>query len=192
MPPPGTPTWCPTVPAGHGVSPPIFVSLHTQPLLACCLLRPGRHLHSPWRQWSSPRGAPRPPLFVQGTQLRCPRRAWPAPLRGGLPVAGGGQLVPALFKGQQFSTAGEGRLGVSRRPPPPEHAPPRGRGSRSETSQHSTGSTGGAFVSLARGAALLPQTPPRAALLTLSLMGSHRAPAGQAFSPPLSKCSMPH
>lgn len=31
--------------------------------------------------------------------------------QAGIPGAGGGQLVPALFKGQQFSTAGEGPVG---------------------------------------------------------------------------------
>lgn len=68
--------------------------------------------------------------LCRGTQLRCLRLARPGPDEEvGYPGAGGEQLVPALFKGQQFSTAGEGHLGVSGRPPPPEHTLWGGEGS---------------------------------------------------------------
>lgn len=71
-----------------------------------------------------------------------------------------GQLVPALFKGQRFSTAGERGRGAPQGPPPP-----RGRGSRSETQQPHPAAQHGeprrAFVSpMARRAApLFPQWP---------------------------------
>lgn len=77
------------------------------------------------------REGPRPPhwvcvgVSVQGDTAEMPR-AGPAE-RAGYPRAGGGQLVPALYKGQQFSTAGEEWVGVSGRAPPPEHTT-QGRG----------------------------------------------------------------
>lgn len=72
-------------------------------------------------------------VSCRGTQLKCPRLAQASPAeKVGYSGAGGEQLVPALFKGQQFSTAGEGQVGVSGWLPPPEHTL-WGVGSRSET-----------------------------------------------------------
>lgn len=111
------------------------------------------------------------------TQLRCPRLAWASPKEEvGYPGAGGGQLPPALFKGQRFSTAGEGQVGVSGQPCPLEHRLPRGGGGPDQRLcvpplQPSTGGTGGGFVPLEkRGRLPAPDQPSlsRAAALASS------------------------
>lgn len=96
-------------------------------------------------------------VSVQGDTAEMPQ--------AGIPGVGGGQLVPALFKGQQFSTAGEGRVGGQRGPLLPNtHHPGEGGGpirdSATPPPQPSTGSAGGVFVSLEkRGCLPFPEEP---------------------------------
>lgn len=130
-------------------------------------------------------------------QLRCPGLAWAGPeAELGYPGAGGGQLPPALFKGQRFSTAVKGRWGcqASR---PLEHTLPRGGGGPDQRLcapplQPSTG-TGGAFVPLEKRGRLPPFPLPRPALPEQSSSAGPQprgARAGPAFLPTLSKYSM--
>ena len=97
--------------------------------------------------------------------------SWPR-RGGGLLGAGGGQLVPDLFKGQRFSTPVRGR-GVSGRPAPPEHTPPgegvvQIRDSATPPLQPSTGAPEGPLFLWERGAAPpSPDGPPGAAPLPL-------------------------
>lgn len=131
------------------------------------------------------------------TQLRCPGLAWAGPKEEvGHPGAGGGQLPPALFKGQRFSTAGEGQVGGSGQPCPLEHTLPRGGGGPDQRLcapplQPSTGGTRGAFVPLEKRGRLLP----RPALPEQSSRAGEQpcgARAGPAFLPTLSKYSVLH
>lgn len=82
--------------------------------------------------------------------------------------------MPTLFKGQRFSTAGEAGGRMSCEPLLPKtHHPGEGvvqiRDRATRPLQPSTRNTGGAFVSLVRGASRLLQThPPRAAPLAMA------------------------